>query len=383
MSNAVPGRKPYRFGFVLNTTLGNLTRYENLRKYAERDPEIEFTWAPASHHTPDELRSSLRFLPAPLFMRARMLQQAWPVLAELDKMDAVMVHLFEADVLCALRSYLRRQPALISSTDEAPITDRTNYPLYPAELNKSRWRQSLRLSLDRWRVRRSQAFIPFSSFVAGILVRDCAVPERQVHPIHVGMDLELWRSDPRPVTNDADAARRFRILFVGGDFVRKGGAMLLEVFKSRFQHNAELHLVTKQAPRELPPHVVVHDDFLPNDPRLTALYAASDVLVVPTTADLGPLWVFLEAMAMRLPVIGTRVGASTEVIRHGDNGFVIDTHDAASLGDAIQTLMDDAPLRRQMGENGRRLIERDFNASVNVPKILGVMKNAVNVAAAR
>ena len=373
-----PGRKRYRFGFVLNTTLGNLTRYENLKKYAERDPDVEFTWAPATHYTPPELRTRLRVLPAPLFMRARMLQQAWPVLSRLDKLDAVMLHLFEADLLCALRSHVRRQPVLISSTDEAPIIDRANYPLYPSDLNKPRWRQRLRLALDRWRVGRMRAFIPFSAFAADILVRGCGVPAKKVHPIHVGLDLELWKSEPR---HTALQPPRLQILFVGGDFLRKGGDVLLDVFKRRFLHTADLHLVTKQAPKDLPEHVRVYDDFLPNDPRLTALYAASDVLVVPTTADLGPLWVFLEAMAMRLPIIGTDTGASTEAIRHGTTGWVIKPNDAESLAAALQALIDDPGLRRQMGENGRALIEQRFDASINVPRILGIMKDAVDTAA--
>lgn len=376
---ARPG-KPYRFGFVLTTTLGNYTRYVNFRKYAERDPDVEFIWAPVSHYTPPDFPSRLRFLPAPLFMRARLLQQAWPALRRLGQMDAVMIHLFEAEILCALRSHLRRTPVLISSTDEAPITDRLTYPLYPNDHKKSVRRQKFRLALDRWRAGRMDGFVPFSKFVANILVRDCGVASEKMHPLHVGMDLELWQSAPR---TESPANARPQILFVGGDFVRKGGNTLLDVFKARFQDVADLHLVTKQAPKALPANVYVHDDFEPNDPRLTALYASSDVLVVPTTADLGPLWVFLEALAMRLPVIATDVGAGTEVVRHGETGLIVKVADAESLGAAIQSLLENPALRRQMGERGRALIEQQFNASINVPKILALMKSSVDQARKR
>src|SRR6476469_7206651 len=118
----------YRFGFILNTSIGNMTRYLNLRKYAEQDPEIEFMWAPVAHYTPPDMPSRLRFLPEPLFMRARVVQQAWPLLSDLASLDAVMIHLFEADIFCSLRSYLRRAPIHVSSTDEAPITNRAAYP---------------------------------------------------------------------------------------------------------------------------------------------------------------------------------------------------------------------------------------------------------------
>ena len=63
-SSAAPGR--YRFGFVLNTTIGNMTRYLNLRKYAERDSSLDLTWAPVSHYMPEADTGGLtRLLPQP------------------------------------------------------------------------------------------------------------------------------------------------------------------------------------------------------------------------------------------------------------------------------------------------------------------------------
>ncbi|HWI11134.1 MAG TPA: glycosyltransferase family 4 protein [Burkholderiaceae bacterium] len=368
-------RQPYKFGFVLNTAIGNLTRYLNLRKYAQREPDVELTWAPVSHYTAPDVPSRLRFLPAPLFMRARVLQQAWPLLRRLDDFDAVMIHLFEADVLCALRGCLRGRPLRFSSTDEAPIVDRANYPLYPNELAKSRLRQRARLALDLWRVRHTDYFLPFSHWGANILVRDCGAPAERVRALHVGMDLELWRWAPKPAR---PAGRRLRLLFVGGDFVRKGGPLLLQVFQAHFQDSAELHLVTKQAPKLLPANVHVHADFEPNDERLRQLYAEMDLMVVPTTADVGPLWVFLEAMAMGLPIIGTEVGASTEIVRNGETGFTIKVGDGEALRQAIQHVCDRPELGHEMGLRGRALIESEYNAAVNVPSIVRTMKDAVD-----
>jgi len=366
----------YRFGFVLNTTLGNLTRYQNLRKYAERDPEVACSWAPVSHYTPPDHPSRWRFLPEPLFMRVRVLQQAWPVLGSLDGLDAVMVHLFEADVLCCLRSYVTKRPLHISSNDEAPIIDRSTYPLYPHEVAKPVWRQKLRLAIDHWRVRQTDEFIPFSRWVSRVLIDHCNAPPDRVHPIHVGIDLELWKQRPPAARPTGDG--RLRILFVGGDFERKGGKLLLDVFRQRFQDVAELHLVTRQAPTELPPHVHVHADFHPNDERLTDLYATCDVVVVPTFADIGPLWVFMEAMAMGLPIIGTDTGANTELVRHGKTGLIVGIGSGEDLAAAIETMLANPEERHRMGQRGRALIEAEYNASRNVPRILETMKQAVD-----
>ena len=154
--------------------------------------------------------------------------------------------------------------------------------------------------------------------------------------------------------------------------------MLLEVFERRFRGRAELHLVTMQAPNDAREGVYVHSDFKPNDPRLARLYQESDMLVVPTTADTGPLWVFMEAMAMRLPVIGTDTGANKELVQHGKTGLIVKVGDGDELGAAIETLLDDAELRRAMGERGRELVESRHSARVNVPLILARMKDAVD-----
>jgi glycosyltransferase involved in cell wall biosynthesis len=121
----------------------------------------------------------------------------------------------------------------------------------------------------------------------------------------------------------------------------------------------------------------VHADFHPNDERLTDLYATCDVVVVPTFADIGPLWVFLEAMAMGLPIIGTDTGANTELIRHGETGFVVGTNDGNDLAAAIQSLLRDPEEGRRMGRRGRLLVEAEYNASRNVPRILQTMKIGV------
>ena len=71
--------RPYRFGLDLEHPIGNMTRYLNLRKYAEQDSEIDFTWAPVATTRLPDMPADCGFLPGPLFMRARVLQQAMPV----------------------------------------------------------------------------------------------------------------------------------------------------------------------------------------------------------------------------------------------------------------------------------------------------------------
>src|SRR6478736_919034 len=112
VSSDVATREPrYRFGFVLNTTIGNRTRFENLRKYATRDLEVGCSWTPVTHLLSVDASTTLRGLPWALAMRLWVLRQMWPALRTLAHQDVVMLHLFEAEIACVARSYLSRRPA--------------------------------------------------------------------------------------------------------------------------------------------------------------------------------------------------------------------------------------------------------------------------------
>jgi glycosyltransferase involved in cell wall biosynthesis len=367
------GTLPYRFGFILSAVMGNQTRYINFRKYAEFDPEVDLVWAPITHYISPGEFDPFRWLPAPLYIRAVALYQAWPVLRQMGQLDAAMIHFFEAVVFSSLRTLVCQQPIIVNSHDDPPIVDPATYPLYARHLQKSSWRQQLRLGIDRWCAHRTDLFIPFSTWAADIYTQGCGVSSERVHPIHVGVDLETWQ----PVTRPWEAVTKPKLLFVGGEFERKGGAMLLDVFRQQFCDRAELHLVTKYAPTDLPANVIVHADFSPNDPRLAALYAAADIFVLPTRADLSP-WVCLEAMASSCPVISTSVGGIPDLVRHGETGLLIPPNDGTALATALERLLNNPTFRRQMGSRGRQVVEQDFNAAINVPRILTVMKQAVD-----
>lgn len=186
------------------------------------------------------------------------------------------------------------------------------------------------------------------------------------------MDLELW-----PYLPQEKAAGRLQILFVGGDFKRKGGDLLLKVYAEHFTGNADLHLVTKQPPAALPPNVQVYTDLGSNDLRLRTLYAEADLFVLPTRADVSSI-VSLEAMATGRPVIATRMGGIPDTVHDGKTGFLIAPDDEAALTAAMKTLLADPALRRQMGVAGRAAVEQDFSAAVTVPRILAAMKDAVD-----
>lgn len=94
-----------------------------------------------------------------------------------------------------------------------------------------------------------------------------------------------------------------------------------------------------------------------SDAELQKLYAECAFFVLPSTGE-GFGIVFLEAMSYHKPCIGCRHCGTEDVIEHGRTGYLLE-QEVDAIGQALQTLMEDAELRRRMGRAGhRRLLEQ-------------------------
>jgi phosphatidylinositol alpha-1,6-mannosyltransferase len=96
-----------------------------------------------------------------------------------------------------------------------------------------------------------------------------------------------------------------------------------------------------------------------NDGELQAFYRRSAVFAMPSRGE-GFGLVYLEAMAHRLPCIGSVEDAAGEIIDDGATGFLIEQSDRAALVDRLVRLLGDDALRRQMGEAGFRRSQDRF-----------------------
>jgi glycosyltransferase involved in cell wall biosynthesis len=188
-----------------------------------------------------------------------------------------------------------------------------------------------------------------------------------------GVDLELFAPDA--VKPAGHPGRRVRLLFVGGDFPRKGGPLLLQCMREGLAELCDLDIVTS-APVPTTPRTTVHAGLDPNDPRLRALYRSADIFVLPTHADCLAV-VLGEAMAAGLPIVTTDVGAQPEAVQDGESGVVVRPGDVEALGRALRRLAQDPALRTRMGERGRQLAEQRFDARVNALRLCDVIESGV------
>jgi glycosyltransferase involved in cell wall biosynthesis len=101
---------------------------------------------------------------------------------------------------------------------------------------------------------------------------------------------------------------------------------------------------------------------------VVALYQAMDIFVLPSLREGLPL-ALLEAMSCGVPVVAARVGGIPQLVTHGTNGFLVDSHSHEDLAAAVAQLADDAGLRRALGETGRRTVEARYDVSACVKQI--------------
>lgn len=175
-----------------------------------------------------------------------------------------------------------------------------------------------------------------------------------IHIIGGGVNLEEFPSSPLPTRGEND---KLIILMTGRSAdPAKGAAVLRDATKAIYEERQDFELwVTSGGP--FPDAPFVKDLGWRDHAGIVELYRQADICVVPSVWEEPFGLVAVEAMATGRPVCVARVGGLQHIPVHGETGYVYDRFDADALAGHLRTLMDDADLRRSMGEAGRKRIE--------------------------
>jgi glycosyltransferase involved in cell wall biosynthesis len=92
--------------------------------------------------------------------------------------------------------------------------------------------------------------------------------------------------------------------------------------------------------------------FLGYQEDVAPFFSSFDTLILPSANEGTPVSV-IEALASGCPVVATRVGGVPDVVRDGEDGFLVATGDVDGLADRLEQLAGDPALRRRFGEAGR------------------------------
>lgn len=110
--------------------------------------------------------------------------------------------------------------------------------------------------------------------------------------------------------------------------------------------------------------------FLGNRSDIKEILKISDIFVLATEGE-GMSNAIMEAMASGLTVITTDIPENRELVEHERTGILVPTEDSSSLAKAIEDLLGDGQRRKNLGENSKRNISKNFGAEIVVSKLTG------------
>jgi len=107
--------------------------------------------------------------------------------------------------------------------------------------------------------------------------------------------------------------------------------------------------------QELPPKAVTFAGFV-NQSRLPRILGASDVFVLPSEEEPWGL-IVNEAMCAGLPVVvGDKLGCARDLVRNGENGYLVPSGDVDALTDALRKIVTSPDLRQAMSDRSREIV---------------------------
>jgi glycosyltransferase involved in cell wall biosynthesis len=112
-------------------------------------------------------------------------------------------------------------------------------------------------------------------------------------------------------------------------------------------------------------------------PDTREVYEAADVFALSSLRE-GLPNVVLEAMAMGVPVVATRIAGVPRVVRDGENGLLVAPGDGEALTRALARVLADPGLRGRLGEASRRTIEAGYSFEARMEKVRALYDSMLN-----
>src|SRR5262245_40967111 len=239
--------------------------------------------------------------------------------------------------------------------------------------------------MEELSVKRADALMACSASIADFNAAFYGVPRDTIDVIHCGVDAEAFRP-PRPGGSDRG---RPTVLFVGRIDGDKGVPVVLEAglrLRSRYPdirlqilgsggddviEEIRTRLRDERAEASVEFHGFV-DRF-----RLPAFYQQADVFCAPSQYEAFGI-VYIEALACGCPVVASTAGGTPEAVADGETGLLVPPNDVDAVARALERILADPPLRRRMGQAGRRRVKEYFAMDKYIQRVLAVYHKAID-----
>ena len=231
------------------------------------------------------------------------------------------------------------------------------------------WRAKERLIYDHARLN-----FTMSSHITRSLIEQYGCSREKVRCVYAGGNIQPV--DPQNLGVERFAAKR--ILFVGLEWERKGGPVLLEAFRQvrRAHPTAELVIVGCSPQVSVPGCRILGRVPLA---EVAKLYRSASVFCLPTNVE--PFgFVFLEAFAHGLPIVATDIGAIPDFIEEGKSGFMVECWGVDLLARRLSELLTDPARCAAFGARGRALVSDRYTWSSTAHRIAAHIKQSIGIA---
>jgi glycosyltransferase involved in cell wall biosynthesis len=172
----------------------------------------------------------------------------------------------------------------------------------------------------------------------------------------------------------------FIILFVGMDFQRKGGSLLLEAFHflEKKYHFLKLIIVGSFPSKiKIDNTKIIHYPFVPYLKLLHQILPQANLLVlIPPRAE-GYGLMPLQAAAYGIPALTTNIAAFPELIEEGQTGFLIEPDNKEKLIKDLELLIQHREILQKMGQRAREKFQREFSSKIIQQKLKKIYEDAL------
>lgn len=352
---------------------------KNLKRVVDLDHSIEPSWIWLGHDTrflglsASASRSVNWTLKAGIYTHFRIRE----IVRSGNRIDAAFFN--HITPLTLLRNFRRHIPAILwADTTPRLLAQFPNHYQPDKKIKVPRKLIDYRNELTKRAYQEATYVLAASHIVKNSLISDYSIDEQRIRIVTPGIDLEHWTRRDNVDDVRLVEGEKVKILFVGADFIRKGGDLILTLAQRDEFRECEFHLVTKTFEGEKPKNVHVHSDVAPNSPELVDLYSRADIALLPTRADFSPVAIG-EAMAMGLPMVSTYVGAIPEMVLDGKTGFLVPVDDWEALADRLSRLVKNRELRKEFGKSARQVAEENYNLQKSAQLIIWSLRDAAGI----
>ncbi|MCK4423298.1 MAG: glycosyltransferase, partial [Candidatus Omnitrophica bacterium] len=220
------------------------------------------------------------------------------------------------------------------------------------------------------------------------MVEDFKMPYERMSFIPRGVDLEKFKFR-LPQEQEPDKEKIYRIGIIGRLTPIKGHPVFIKAIHRLISCDPNLKIkafIIGEASGDKEDYFLElkkqvkklglddHLEFSGRKSDIPEVLSELDIMVLATTVPEAFGRVIIEAQAVGVPVIATRVGGVVDVVQDGSNGLLVPPGDDQAIEEAILKLIKDKPLRDSLVQAGRESVEEKFNLNKMAAKILEVYK---------